>query len=141
MCLPQSSCACPLPFPTSLLLHPPGTLLRFRPAQLLTSQLLTPPLASFYQLPELSEAQKEFIAKAAASKEAAAVEDVEARGPTSFFHGKESSDYQVRRTPLHPSTPSPRPAAEIETRWCLSVLSVCVCVSWGMAANRGCVKE
>jgi pre-mRNA-processing factor 17 len=49
----------------------------------------------FLQAPELTEEQKEYIAKAAADKEATAAEDVEARGPTSFFHGKADKDYQV----------------------------------------------
>lgn len=49
------------------------------------------------QLAELTEEQKEYIAKMQADKEAAAAEDVEARGPTSFFHGKAEKDYQVRQ--------------------------------------------
>lgn len=46
-------------------------------------------------LPELTEEQKAYIAQQAEKKEAAAAEDVEAKGPTSFFHGKENEDYQV----------------------------------------------
>ncbi len=49
-------------------------------------------------LPELTEEQKAYIAQQAEKKEAAAAEDVEAKGPTSFFHGKENEDYQVRHT-------------------------------------------
>jgi pre-mRNA-processing factor 17 len=55
------------------------------------------PFCECLQAPELTEEQKEYIAKAAADKEATAAEDVEARGPTSFFHGKADKDYQVRR--------------------------------------------
>lgn len=46
-------------------------------------------------LPELTEEQKAYIAQQAEKKEAAAAEDVETKGPTSFFHGKENEDYQV----------------------------------------------
>uniref|UniRef100_A0A383WPQ6 Pre-mRNA-processing factor 17 n=1 Tax=Tetradesmus obliquus TaxID=3088 RepID=A0A383WPQ6_TETOB len=48
------------------------------------------------QVPELTEEQRAHIAKAAEAKEATAAEDVEARGPTSFFHGKADKDYQGR---------------------------------------------
>lgn len=47
------------------------------------------------QVAELTEEQKEYLAKMSAEKEAAAPEDVEARGPTTFFHGKADKDYQV----------------------------------------------
>eukprot|EP00775_Hariotina_reticulata_P008921 gene8921-9098_t len=47
-------------------------------------------------VPELTEEQREYIAKQQASKEEAAAEDVEAKGPTSFFHGKKDTDYQGR---------------------------------------------
>lgn len=51
------------------------------------------------QVAELTEEQKEYIAKMQAEKEAAAsAEDVEAKGPTSFFHGKAEKDYQVQTT-------------------------------------------
>jgi hypothetical protein len=53
-------------------------------------------LPTCLQVPELTEEQKEYLAKQSADKEAAAAEDVEARGPTSFFHGKADKDYQVR---------------------------------------------
>jgi hypothetical protein len=47
-------------------------------------------------LPELTEEQKAYIQAQAEQKEAAATADeVEAKGPTSFFHGKENEDYQV----------------------------------------------
>lgn len=47
-------------------------------------------------LPELTEEQKAYIQEQAEKKEAAATaEEVEAKGPTSFFHGKEDADYQV----------------------------------------------
>lgn len=48
------------------------------------------------ELPELTEEQKAYIQQQAEKKEAAATaEEVEAKGPTSFFHGKEGEDYQV----------------------------------------------
>lgn len=47
------------------------------------------------QIAELTDEQKEYIAKVAADKEAATAEDVEVQGPTSFFHGKADKDYQV----------------------------------------------
>lgn len=48
-------------------------------------------------LPELTAEQKAYIQEQAEKKEAAAsADDVEAKGPTSFFHGKENEDYQVR---------------------------------------------
>lgn len=48
-------------------------------------------------LPELTDEQKAYIQEQAEKKEAAAsADDVEAKGPTSFFHGKENEDYQVR---------------------------------------------
>jgi len=48
-------------------------------------------------LPELTEEQKAYIQQQAEKKEAAATADeVEAKGPTSFFHAKEDQDYQVR---------------------------------------------
>lgn len=34
------------------------------------------------------------MAKQAAEKEAAAAADVDSKGPTSFFHGKDDKDYQ-----------------------------------------------
>lgn len=47
-------------------------------------------------LPELTEEQKAYIQQQAEQKEAAATADeVDAKGPTSFFHGKENEDYQV----------------------------------------------
>jgi hypothetical protein len=48
------------------------------------------------QVSELTEEQKEYLAKMEANKEGKAAEEVETKGPTSFFHGKESKDYQVR---------------------------------------------
>jgi pre-mRNA-processing factor 17 len=48
-------------------------------------------------LPELTDEQKAYIQEQAEKKEAAATaDDVEAKGPTSFFHGKENEDYQGR---------------------------------------------
>ena len=48
------------------------------------------------ELPELTEEQKAYIQEQAEKKEAAATADeVEAKGPTSFFHGKADQDYQV----------------------------------------------
>ena len=48
------------------------------------------------QATELTEEQKEYIAKAEAEKQEAAALNVDAKGPTSFFHGKEKQDYQGR---------------------------------------------
>jgi pre-mRNA-processing factor 17 len=54
------------------------------------------------QVPELTDEQREYIAKQQATKEEATAEDVEAKGPTSFFHGKKDKDYQVRGRDLPP---------------------------------------
>ena len=48
------------------------------------------------QVSELTEEQKEYLAKMEANKEGKAAEEVEAKGPTAFFHGKDAKDYQVR---------------------------------------------
>lgn len=49
------------------------------------------------EMPELTEEQKAYIQEQAEKKEASAsADDVEAKGPTSFFHGKENEDYQGR---------------------------------------------
>mmetsp|Transcript_18506 Transcript_18506/g.51945 ORF Transcript_18506/g.51945 Transcript_18506/m.51945 type:complete len:569 (-) Transcript_18506:353-2059(-) len=45
---------------------------------------------------ELTEEQKEYLAKVEAAKMESAADQVEAKGPTSFFHGKEEKDYQGR---------------------------------------------
>jgi len=45
---------------------------------------------------ELTEEQKAYIEAQSAAKEAAAADNVEKQGPTSFFHGKEDKDYQGR---------------------------------------------
>ncbi len=47
------------------------------------------------QVAELTEEQKEYIAKQEAAKLEAAAGAVDAKGPTSFFHGKSDKDYQV----------------------------------------------
>eukprot|EP00879_Flechtneria_rotunda_P002141 GHRR01002325.1.p1 GENE.GHRR01002325.1~~GHRR01002325.1.p1 ORF type:complete len:303 (+),score=127.78 GHRR01002325.1:221-1129(+) len=48
------------------------------------------------EVAELTEEQKEYLAKVQADKEASAADDVDKRGPTSFFHGKQDKDYQGR---------------------------------------------
>lgn len=45
----------------------------------------------------LTEEQKAHMAQLEATKMEAAGKDVETKGPTTFFHGKEQKDYQVRR--------------------------------------------
>jgi hypothetical protein len=61
--------------------------------------LPTPPpllLPHHTQTSELTEEQKEYLAKLEAGKEAAAAQDVGTKGPSALFHGKEAKDYQVR---------------------------------------------
>ncbi|PNW84243.1 hypothetical protein CHLRE_04g226450v5 [Chlamydomonas reinhardtii] len=54
------------------------------------------------EIAELTEEQKEFIAKAEAAKLEAAAGSVDKQGPTSFFHAKEEKDYQGRSWILPP---------------------------------------
>ncbi|KAG2485153.1 hypothetical protein HYH03_016139 [Edaphochlamys debaryana] len=51
---------------------------------------------------DLTEEQKEFIAQREAAKLEAAAGSVDAKGPSSFFHGKEEKDYQGRSWVLPP---------------------------------------
>eukprot|EP00798_Chlamydomonas_sp_ICE-L_P006550 gene6550-3202_t len=48
------------------------------------------------EVSELTEEQKEYMAKVEAEKIEGAVGAIEVKGPTSFFHGKEDKDYQGR---------------------------------------------
>lgn len=84
-----------LPFP-----HAPHSPLLAQPFALPLTPPLPPapppPTIPCPQVNELTEEQKEVLAQRAAGKEEEAAEAVEAKGPTSFFHGKEQKDYQGR---------------------------------------------
>ncbi|GLC42328.1 hypothetical protein PLESTB_000659000 [Pleodorina starrii] len=54
------------------------------------------------EVAELTEEQKEFISKMEAAKMEAAAGQVDSKGPTTFFHGKEEKDYQGRSWVLPP---------------------------------------
>ncbi|EFJ39885.1 hypothetical protein VOLCADRAFT_78216 [Volvox carteri f. nagariensis] len=54
------------------------------------------------EVSELTEEQKEYIAKMEAAKMEAAAGAVETKGPTTFFHGKDEKDYQGRSWVLPP---------------------------------------
>ncbi|KXZ41899.1 hypothetical protein GPECTOR_249g617 [Gonium pectorale] len=74
----------------------------FDPSQPFTLQEKQPWANKQQEVAELTEEQKEYIAKMEAAKVEAAAGAVEAQGPTSFFHGKEEKDYQGRSWILPP---------------------------------------
>jgi len=68
----------------------------FDPTAPFTLKQKQPWASKVAEVVELTEEQKEYLAKMEADKLESAADSVESKGPTSFFHGKADKDYQGR---------------------------------------------